>query len=172
VVEVVVGLELVVVTVDVEEVEEVEEVQVTFPSSPPPEQPRPAETGRAAFDVLNPIATDVIKNTKMKPTRTSVAFLVLSFEVEVDPVNIVLKYRSEIYLILLRDFKFPKRLNKIDRPELRMPKILSVSVISRISSAIDYRYEYFGPILQSMHQNIDSDLFQAKGNHRNASWVV
>jgi hypothetical protein len=88
VVEFVVGSEVVVLTVAVEELDE---VQVTVPSSSLPEHPRPAENGIAALDVLNPIATDVIKNTKMKPTRTRVPLLVLSFEVvEVDTINIVL----------------------------------------------------------------------------------
>ena len=88
VVEFVVGSEVVVLTVVVEELDE---VQVTVPSSSLPEHPRPAENGITALDVLNPIATDVIKNTKMKPTRTRVPLLVLSFAVvELDTVNIVL----------------------------------------------------------------------------------
>jgi hypothetical protein len=84
-----------------------EVVHVAIASSPsPPWQPLPAETGKAALDVLSPIATEVTRNTNTNPTKTSVAFLVLSLPVaEEDPVNIVLKYRSQIYIIIPNDCK-------------------------------------------------------------------
>jgi DNA-binding helix-hairpin-helix protein with protein kinase domain len=99
--------------VTVEVVDVLDDVQTTIASSPsPPWQPLPADTGRAALDVLSPMASDVTKNTKTNPTRTKVPLLVLSFvAVNVDPVNIVLKYRSEIYIMVPKVFTFSKTPN-------------------------------------------------------------
>jgi hypothetical protein len=101
VVEVDTGVEVEVVV----KVLEVVQVAIASSPSPPPEQPPlPADTGMAALDVLSPIATEVTKKTNTNPTKTKVAFLVLSLLVVVeDPVNIVLKYRSQIYIIIPND---------------------------------------------------------------------
>jgi hypothetical protein len=100
---------VVVVGVDESEVvEEVVVVHVTAESSPsPPEQPLPKEMGTAALDVFKPIATDVTRKTKTKPTITRAAFRVLILvAVEEESANIVLQYRSQIYITVLNDFNF------------------------------------------------------------------
>jgi hypothetical protein len=121
-VETTVTVEVVVVVVDVSVVEleldelvrvlEVVHVSTASPPSPLPWHPLPKEMGNEALAVLRPIASDVTKNTKTKPTRTRVALLVLSLlpPVKVDPVNIVYRYGSRIYIIIVSDLEFSKRL--------------------------------------------------------------
>ncbi len=102
---VVVAVVVVVVSVLVEEVGgtvevvvvsvlEVEQVTIASSPSPPPVQPLPREIGNEALAVLAPMARDVTKNTKTKPTRTRAVFPVLIlFPLEmVDPVNMILRY--------------------------------------------------------------------------------
>ena len=98
------------------EVLEVVQVSTASPPSPLPWHPLPKEMGNEALAVLRPIASDVTKNTKTKPTRTRVALLVLSLlpPVKVDPVNIVYRYGSGIYIIILNDCKFSKTPNSFD----------------------------------------------------------
>ena len=77
------------VVVEVEEEAEVEEdvlelddvVHVTRASSPPPRQPFESETGIVAFEVLNPTAREVIKNTNTKLTSSRVLFVFPTLEV-------------------------------------------------------------------------------------------
>ena len=99
-------------TVVDEEVKVVDELQVTIasPPSPLPWQPLPNEIGSEALEVLKPIASEVTKNTNTNPTRTRVPLLVLSLlaPVIVDPVNIVYRYGSRIYIIILSDCKLTK----------------------------------------------------------------
>ncbi len=94
---------------------EVVQVTIASPPSPPPLQP-PMEMGNVALEVLRPMTSDVAKNTKTKPTRTSFVLFVPSLlpPERVDPVNIVLRYGSIIYIIIVSDFKFPKTPNSFD----------------------------------------------------------
>ncbi len=91
--------------VEVCEVDEV--VQILAPSSSPPPlwHPFVAATGRAAFEVLTPTASDMTNIANTIPIAMVVAFVVFCLlEVE-DPVNMILEYRSEIYIIILIDFE-------------------------------------------------------------------
>lgn len=115
---VVTGLEVVTVLVE-------EEVHVAGPSSLL-EQPAPAITGSAALEVLSPIASEATRNTNTNPTRTRVAFLVLSFAdvEEEDRVSMRLQYGSQIYIMALCDFKISKTPNSVDTFYFRSPNFL------------------------------------------------